>query len=185
MLENTCSLFGSEGSHGGQVFVYQRIPSPLDGSFEEVAQGKLTNSSDLFGFCPPNYAVDGSLDESKFYHSSTLFKPWWWVDLGEEKIIHQIQIYPRQHNSYDHRFYDVEVRVGNILVNNGNFSSYTLLCTYEKNYVYLEGQLLCTRYNGVIGRYVSIQIIDTRSSVLQISEVAVYALKINDTREDP
>ncbi|XP_068246549.1 uncharacterized protein [Palaemon carinicauda] len=181
--KDTCFLFGSGGTHGGQVLVYRRIPSPLDGSLEEVAQGKLTNSSAPHSSSyTSEKAVDGLIDDANMYHSGTLVKPWWWVDLGEEKIIYQIQIYPRQSSLYDHRFHDVEVRVGNILINHGNFSSYTLLCTYEKVYVRSEGQLLCTRYNGVNGRYVSIQIIDTASAILQVNEVAVHALKINDSR---
>ncbi|XP_068247389.1 uncharacterized protein [Palaemon carinicauda] len=106
--EDTCSLFGSEGTPSGQVFVYRRIPSPLDGSLEEVALGKLTNSSNIYSSFTTEKAVDGSIDDADRYHSANLVKPWWWVDLGEEKTIYQIQIYPRQ--SYDYRFHDVEVR---------------------------------------------------------------------------
>ncbi|XP_068222216.1 fucolectin-5-like [Palaemon carinicauda] len=176
--ENTCSLFGSEGTISGQVSFYRRIPSPLDGSLEEVARGKLTNSSGpASSSFPSEKAVDGLIDGDDRYMSLKLVKPWWWVDLEEERIVYQIQIYPRQ-NWYPNRFHDVEVRVGNTLVNNGIFSSYTRLCTYEKEYSTSEGHLLCTRYSGVSARYVSIHIVDAASEHLQINEVSVYALKM-------
>ncbi|XP_066964918.1 uncharacterized protein [Macrobrachium rosenbergii] len=176
--DDSCSLLGSGGGVVGQVFLYRSVIFPLDGSIEELARGKTTIASAPFaGTCPPQKAVDGSLADDAAYFSASLLKPWWQVDLGEERLIYQIQIFPRQHPSYYGRFHDVEVRVGKTLVSNGTLSSYSLLCSYTKVYQLGEGYLLCSRYNGFIGRYVSIQITAAAAEYLQLNEVNVFALK--------
>ncbi|XP_066963378.1 fucolectin-5-like [Macrobrachium rosenbergii] len=170
--DGTCSLLSSGGSTSAQVFFY-RFPS--EDSLEEVAKGKNTTASTPDGaYCPPGKAVDGFLAEYGYY-SGLLVKPWWQVDLGEVRLIYQIQIYPRQ--ILYTRFHDVEVRVGTTFISNGIFSAYSFLCSYTKVYELAEGYLLCSRYNGVIGRYVSIQITAAAAEYLQLMEVKVFVLK--------
>ncbi|XP_066953276.1 fucolectin-5-like [Macrobrachium rosenbergii] len=125
----------------------------------------------------PGLAVDGVLSDASMYHSNLALKPWWQVDLLEERRIYQIQIYPRQDVSYYMRFHNVEVRIGKTYEGSGNFSSYGLLCNYTKTYTLPEGHLLCSRYGGVVGRYISVQITAAASEYLQIIDVSVFAYK--------
>ncbi|XP_068246645.1 fucolectin-like [Palaemon carinicauda] len=171
-----CSLFSSGGSTPNEITIYKSFLLPPGEPLEEVARGKPTDASPFFSTTTQSMeAVDGDITDSSMYHSTSILKPWWRVDLGEERIIYQIQILPRQ-SAYE-RFHDVEVRVGTTAAVNGNFSSYNLLCTYTKIYALSEGHLLCSRYTGVVGRYVSIQIVAAVAEFLQINEINVYALQ--------
>ncbi|XP_068246259.1 uncharacterized protein [Palaemon carinicauda] len=174
--EGTCSLFGSGVSRAGHIYIYQYDLFPLDDTIEEMAERKPTTASQAYSLYDlPEDAVDGSLIDADAYFSLPLDKPWWQVFLGEERLIYQIQIFPRQ--VYYRRFHNVEVRVGNTAIHDGNFTSFSLLCTYMKIYELGEGHLMCSRYKGVFGRYISIQITATTAEYLQLNEVSVYGLK--------
>ncbi|XP_068202925.1 uncharacterized protein [Palaemon carinicauda] len=174
--DGTCSLFGSGVGTAGHVSIYQYDLIPSDDTIEEMARRKPTTASQAHSsYSPPEDAVDGSLNDADAYFSFPLVNPWWQVDLGEERLIYQIQIFTRQ-IAYE-RFHDVEVRVGNTAIHDGNFTSFSLLCTYTKIYVLGEGHLMCSRYKGVFGRYISIQITAATAEYLQLNEVSVYGLK--------
>lgn len=54
-------------------------------------------------------AVDtGETDISMFISATSDMSPWWQVDLGETRTIHEIQIISRR-DVYAERFHDVEV----------------------------------------------------------------------------
>ncbi|XP_069181138.1 uncharacterized protein [Procambarus clarkii] len=111
-----------------------------------------------------------------YYHSQPgLVYPWWVLDLGNTHIIHHINILPRP-GYYSFRFHNIEVRVGNIREESGNFSSFSLFSTYVGPYSDTMGNLSCYRRDGVTGRYISVQRVTPEDDMLQISDVRVFVL---------
>ncbi|XP_064101023.1 fucolectin-like [Macrobrachium nipponense] len=121
-------------------------------------------------------AVDGKVDGKMYHSESGLTTPWWIVDLGEVRTIHQVQIFTRQ-DCCSQRFHDVEVRVGQVLRVNGDLIPFTLMSTYDGPYDVTKGHIICNSVTGVIGRFLGIQKISNDTDHLQLSEVKVYATK--------
>lgn len=73
----------------------------------------------------------------------------------------------------------LQVRVGEVYVNNGDFSSYTLFATYVGPYTKTQGRLSCARGYGVRGRFVSIKKVKAENGTapLQIIDVNVFVSK--------
>lgn len=78
----------------------------------------------------------------------------------------------------------LQIRVGEVRVNNGDFSSYTLFATYTGPYAVVQGRIKCTKGDGVRGRFVSIQktkieIVPLVSTVipLQFNDVNILVLR--------
>lgn len=149
-----CSFYSIESSHPKTpTLVGPGIP-PLD-MLEDVAFAKhVYASSVLSNSFQKRYGNDG--DDVTFYHSLGETNPWWMVDLGGEKTIYHITILPRQ-NCCPERFHDIELRIGDTLETNGDFSSHRLLAIYKGHYALDQGRLKYTFYTGVKGRYISLK----------------------------
>ncbi|XP_069185889.1 uncharacterized protein [Procambarus clarkii] len=164
-------VLGGEGSgvdSSAVTFVTVATPDML----QEVARGRDTYACQEWPDYIPAHGVDG--DNTTMSHSAeNLQYPWWLVDLGQIRLVHQVKILPRQ-AVYPERFNNVEIRVGVELDTSGNFSSYRLFSFYDRVYTADQGVLSCYRRDAVDARYISIKRV-TSGEILQILEVEVFA----------
>ncbi|KAK7085924.1 hypothetical protein SK128_004806, partial [Halocaridina rubra] len=68
------------------------------------------------------------------------------------------------------------VRIGKELITDGDLSSYALMSFFPGPYKNGDGYILCSRYEGVRGRYISIQRATSGTTQLMLLDVRVYAL---------
>ncbi|MEM7219920.1 MAG: PKD domain-containing protein, partial [Pseudomonadota bacterium] len=118
---------------------------------------------------------DGSQDLSTHWNDSgNLNKSWITLDLGAERELTQLLLAPR-----DNRDYDFEIRVGNSLDNDGEVTGgVDATCTLLGNGGNVPTMLrVCGMTEGLIGRYVSIRNVGTKT--LRIYGLEVYARRLN------
>ncbi|XP_068246339.1 uncharacterized protein [Palaemon carinicauda] len=173
----SCVVFALGSGTSAQHSYYRLISFPPLADFEEVARGKPTIATPHYVNQTSNLAVDGNLTDETMYHSALAVKPWWQVDLTEDRIIYQVQIFPRQHRRYFKRFENMEIRVGVAFKGDGDLSSYTLLCSYLKKYDPAEGHILCSSYSGIVGRYISVQKVFPNATYMEFNDMNVFVLK--------
>ena len=73
-----------------------------------------------------------------------------------------------------------QIRVGDVLKQDGNFSSYALFSTYAGPYSLALGRLSCARCEGISGRFVAIskvKVISSHMKPLQLVDVNVFVRK--------
>ncbi|XP_066942658.1 uncharacterized protein [Macrobrachium rosenbergii] len=175
--DGVCTVYGvHERVYHEGVFFVQSSARPAK-ELEEVAHLKNTYAVPHYANWRKEMAVDGRIDNSMYHSDSGLTTPWWIVDLGEVRTIHQVQIFTRQ-DCCSERLHDVEVRVGRVLRVNGDLIPFTLMSTYGGPYNITEGHIICTSLTGVTGRFLSLQKISSDQDHLQLSEVKVYATKL-------
>lgn len=148
------------------------MPSP--DMLHDIAPGKNTFGSSVSLGEHPWKAIDGN--DASYFHSIHEKRPWWVIDLGSERVIYHIMILTRQ-DCCSERLHDLEIRLGNNLEMNGDFSSYHLLYFYRGPYKKEEGFLMYTFAQGAKGRYLSLQIVAEAVEYLQLSTVKVIALR--------
>eukprot|EP00955_Chlamydomonas_euryale_P036634 350499-Chlamydomonas_euryale.AAC.15 len=95
------------------------------------------------------------------------------VDLGAEATVGEIRIWNRQ-DDYATRLHNLEIKVGNGDPNDQEESAQNGICTRIMQ-VLPGGYYVFTCANPLNGRYVSIQIFDSRPSILTLCEVQVYS----------
>ncbi|XP_071954528.1 fucolectin-5-like isoform X1 [Antedon mediterranea] len=85
-------------------------------TFELVSEFKTTRQSTTHGNGPASYAVDGGINgqysKRTCTHTTFMNNPWWYVDLGTEKVISKIVIFNRE-DCCAERLAGAEVCVGN------------------------------------------------------------------------
>ncbi|XP_068240356.1 uncharacterized protein [Palaemon carinicauda] len=103
--------------------IYQHfVPvAPPSESLIDAAFQKTCYASPYFETLEASRAVDGDLTTQ--YHSLNKIDTWWCVDLGNTYVIWLIDILP--HPEVASWFRDVKVYIGETLVTNGDFSTYT------------------------------------------------------------
>ncbi|XP_050688369.1 uncharacterized protein LOC126981394 [Eriocheir sinensis] len=175
----SCTLFGKSALPASPSNTFRFFPLP--DTLENRALGMIAYASSIFTSNPiyaPGRAVDlDETDNSQFISETSDTSPWWLLYLGVTQTVYEIQIMTRR-NYAPGRFHDVEVRVGNEYIANGNFSSYTLFATYKGPYNPAQGRLSCLSDGGVRGIYVSIKkMMVEYDSHLQIADVKVFVLK--------
>ncbi|XP_045136051.1 uncharacterized protein LOC123519006 isoform X2 [Portunus trituberculatus] len=148
---NTCTLYGEGYAAASSTNTFRLFPSP--DTLEDVATGKAASASSVYKSYNSSLAVDTlETDDRTMFHSGNDDPhPWWLLDLGETRIIHEIQILPRL-NYIPERFRFVEIRIGDVQPTNGDFSSFTLFSTYKGPYSSTLGRLSCARNDGLSGR---------------------------------
>ncbi|KAK7054281.1 hypothetical protein SK128_017764, partial [Halocaridina rubra] len=149
--DSICNLFGTGQSPSSSKSRYfSRITYPSSADLEEVARIKQTYSTTEFD---ANHARRYGVDDDENTYYASIYNPtgksWWIVDIGEMRTIYQIHILPRPHAP--ERFRNVELRIGNELITNGNLTSYTLIHFYEGPYAIAEGRFICTFFKGAEG----------------------------------
>ncbi|XP_068230880.1 pentraxin fusion protein-like [Palaemon carinicauda] len=174
-----CTIYGADNGvyENFSFFADPEIP-PVE-VLEDISPSKPTYASDPYASgSPKELAVNEIYVNDDMYESKDgLVKPWWMVDLKELRTVHQVQIFTRQ-NFRPERLHDIEVRIGQNLVLDGDMTSYTLMSTYKGPYDVSQGHVICSNLRGVTGRYLSIQIVNSDVSRLQLVEVRVYVAKI-------
>ncbi|XP_045135654.1 fucolectin-like [Portunus trituberculatus] len=180
-ITNKCILYGEGYAAASSTNTLHLFPSP--NSLEDVATGKAASASSLLQslyLYNPSMAVDNlETDDSTIFHSDMNdLLPWWLLDLGESRMIHEVQILPRR-DCCEYRFHDVEIRIGDVQPTNGDFSSFTLFSTYKGPYSSTLGRLSCARSDGLSGRFVVIMKVEviSGSEYLQMADVNVFVQK--------
>ncbi|KAK7082079.1 hypothetical protein SK128_011284 [Halocaridina rubra] len=183
LTDQVCSAVGTGGINLFDLYGRAKRfpPTPV---LEEVAFQKKTYASPEYmpeqQRWKKEFAVDGN--DATYYHSALVLNPWWLVDLGEQKTIYQVLLLSRQ-DCCPERFHDVEIRIGNELKTTGDFNAYKLIHFYTGPYSSAEGFLQCSFYNGITGRYLSIQIKNSME-YLQLNTVRVYAARKAPTHQN-
>ncbi|XP_066941210.1 uncharacterized protein [Macrobrachium rosenbergii] len=126
-------------------------------------------------------AVDGDESTASFFHSyPSIVKPWWYVDLGENRVVKEVHVIPYG-NGHSQLFTTVEIRVGKALpAVSGDFSSWDLFYYFQgPPPAVLEYQKFSTNSSyPLCGRYVSIQKVGTSPYVyFAFNEVKVFAME--------
>ncbi|XP_064106883.1 uncharacterized protein LOC135215860 [Macrobrachium nipponense] len=122
----------------------------------------------------PSKAVDTSI-ATWFCSNFDVGHSWWRLDLGDGRYIHKIDILPRSHPTDAFAFRDVEIRVGTTDLSSGDFTSWTLYAHYMGPYTVQGGRLLFTSYEGIPGRYISVQRgMNVTEAALKILDFKVY-----------
>ncbi|XP_064120591.1 pentraxin fusion protein-like [Macrobrachium nipponense] len=174
-LETGCGCLG-RGS--ASQIPYGNLPAnfgmPSPEMLHDMAPGKNTFGSSVSEGERPEKVTDGN--DNSYFHSIREKRPWWVIDLGSERVIYHIMILTRQ-NCCSERLHDLEIRLGNNLEMNGDFSSYDLLYFYRGPYRKEEGFLMYTFAQGVKGRYLSLQIVAEEAEFLQLSTRQSYRLR--------
>ncbi|KAK7081897.1 hypothetical protein SK128_009808 [Halocaridina rubra] len=112
-------------------------------------------------------------DENGYVYSSALHTtPWWAADLGTVRRIYAVRILTRRKNTYPPRFQNVEVRVGNVNLGNGDFSANKLLGLYEGEAGYGEVINFNTS-DPISGSVVSVQSINTQGNYLILPDIQI------------
>ncbi|KAK8388968.1 hypothetical protein O3P69_020732 [Scylla paramamosain] len=161
---NKCTLYGEGYGTASSTNTFLMFPS--QDSLEDVATGKPASASSVY--------LQVSSNNSSSVADS---QPWWLLDLGETRVIHEVQILPRR-NCCPFRFHDIEIRIGDVQPANGNFSSFTPFSTYKGPYSAALGRLSCARGDGLSGRFVVIiKVIPGDQYVLQVADVNIFVQK--------
>ncbi|EDO38933.1 predicted protein, partial [Nematostella vectensis] len=150
----------------------------LNPTGEQETQGwrggdKPANQSSIDSYGNPERAVDGNTDGD--YHRQTCThtshhegNPWWRVDLGTTQPVSEVFLVNRL-SSVD-RLYNVEVRVGDSLTDNGNTNprcgDMFSMATLQKLSIYCKPRKS--------GRYVNVRLVGA-SMILTLCEVEVYS----------
>ncbi|XP_064120594.1 uncharacterized protein LOC135225213 [Macrobrachium nipponense] len=174
-LEAGCGCLG-RGS--ASQIPYGNLPAnfgmPSPEMLHDMAPGKNTFGSSVAEEERPQKAIDGN--DNSYFHSTHEKRPWWVIDLGSERVIYHIMILTRQ-DCCSERLHDLQIRLGNNLEMNGDFSSSDLLYFYRGPYRKEDGFLMYTFAQGVKGRYLSLQIVAEEAEFLQLSTVKVIGLR--------
>ncbi|KAK8388478.1 hypothetical protein O3P69_020459 [Scylla paramamosain] len=151
---NKCTLYGEGYGTASSTNTFHLFPS--QDSLEDVATGKPASASSVYLLNIASMAVDTiETDDSMFHSAVDDSQPWWLLDLGETRVIHEVQILPRR-NCCHYRFHDIDIRIGDVQPANGDFSSFTPFSTYKGPYSAALGRLSCARGDGLSGRFVVI-----------------------------
>lgn len=172
--ERDCTFSGVD-SRRPKTLTLVGASIPPQHMLEDAALGKPTYSSSIHSGAFPTYNANDGNDGSMF-HSLRNIQPWWMVDLGAERTIYNIIILTRHDCCYE-RFHDVEIRIGNTLRTDGDFSTHTLISFYKGPYTLDQGSLVYTFCNGIKGRYLSVKIESIKREFLQINTFKAIALK--------
>ncbi|XP_068241322.1 uncharacterized protein [Palaemon carinicauda] len=179
--DGECTVLGSltTPSVGEKMITYQRVSYLA--SLENAALGKATQSVDYYtgSFAMvKDMAVDGIDGSDNYFHSHTsVVHPWWYVDLGENKLVNEVHVLPYGANGGHASFFTtIEIRIGRELpVTRGDFSSWSLFAYYpgppSQDKIYLK----FTSAQPICGRYVSIQKMGVNPNVYYVfNEVKVF-----------
>ncbi|XP_068226067.1 uncharacterized protein [Palaemon carinicauda] len=128
----------------------------------------------------PYLAVDGDDGTTLYFQASHSRKyPWWTVDIGQERLIGEVQVKFNGNGSDSAQFNNIEIRVGNEYVSDGNFSTWGLLAFFLGQPPYLTPDFLSLPgTNALCGRYISIKKLSSSPKYfVSINEVKVFALE--------
>ncbi|XP_068229116.1 uncharacterized protein [Palaemon carinicauda] len=183
MQDGECTVLGSltAPSVGKKMIRYQRVT--YSANWENAALRKATKSVGYYtgsSAMVKDMAVDGIDTGINYYHSHTsVLHPWWYVDLGENKLVNEIHVLPYGSDGQHARFFTtIEIRIGQVLpATSGDFSSWPLFAYYPgpptKDRIYLKFSANSTQ--PLCGRYVSIQKIGVDPLVYYVfNEVKVF-----------
>ncbi|XP_022795010.1 uncharacterized protein LOC111333651 [Stylophora pistillata] len=137
-----------------------------------LALGKSASQSTVSHSAYPVRALDGNIDgrfsSSCCTHTYTTTDPWWRGDLGSSQYVSEVFIVNRVEASY--RLFNIEIRVGDSLVNNGNSNprcgGLYSMATSLKDSFYCKPRKT--------GRYVNIRLVGSKM-ILTLCEVEVYS----------
>ncbi|XP_068230881.1 uncharacterized protein [Palaemon carinicauda] len=176
--DGVCTIYGAGNGLYNKVSYYGAHLMPPAEDIEDVSRFKPAYSSQpLSEAYIARVAVNGNYENSDRYESITDFaQPWWMVDLTEARLIYQVHIFTRQECCYE-RLHDLEIRIGQELISNGDLSSYTLMSTYAGPYNVTQGHVICSSLRGIGGRFLAIKKVSIDVDPLQLVEVRVYAAK--------
>lgn len=186
-LENLGVLLGKEGDKkclalkGGSFSSLPTIRVPqmridvrmdLDGKAINIALGKNTEQSSIFGPGTSDNAVDGNL-KSKFdyevwelnsvTHTKWEKNPWWEIDLGESHKISNVVIFKRS-DAYGE---DLSNFIITLFDSDGN-------AVVSKDIEYFPGDRISVNFDGNIGRRVRVSMKGNSDRVLCMAEVQVF-----------
>ncbi|XP_028281488.1 uncharacterized protein LOC114448621 isoform X2 [Parambassis ranga] len=137
-------------------------------SAENIARGGRVTQSSQFG--DPKLAIDGNQGsiwgDGICTHTGHDQNPWWRLDLLDTYKINTVTITNRQ-DCCDERLNGAEIRIGNILTNDGNNNPRCAVITSIP-----AGATQTFECNGMEGRYVNI-VIPGRKEYLTLCEVEV------------
>ncbi|KAK7085923.1 hypothetical protein SK128_004805, partial [Halocaridina rubra] len=107
--EGNCTLYGPEELVEMQQILFGPPSFPNVTELEEVAEQKDTYASPKYGSYDKLKAVDGIAtgDVSLFWSTPSAANPWWIVDIGEERTVYQIHIFPRRACCFSY-FHNIE-----------------------------------------------------------------------------
>ncbi|XP_047482779.1 uncharacterized protein LOC125034821 [Penaeus chinensis] len=127
----------------------------------------------------PDLAVDGSEVNPSYYHSHpTVSNPWWVLDLQACHLVNEVQVQPKGGGGHTYHFKSVEIRVGMEFDSSlytdtsSDFSSWALLGTYAGP-PSTQDPVIFSSSTGLLGRYISIQRLETSTPYLVLTEVWV------------
>ncbi|CAG2226426.1 ACSS1_2 [Mytilus edulis] len=137
----------------------------------EVAYGKLSSQSSVYGSDTPPNAVDGDLNT--YMHTEQEQSPYWIVDLGKIYQIKRIEIFNRKQGNVltGQRLHDLDITVG-------RSHNIMHLCAYYVGPAQLGDHHVFECQHDEKARFLRLMI--RGIEILHLAEVKVYALE--DTR---
>ncbi|XP_064083995.1 uncharacterized protein LOC135199781 [Macrobrachium nipponense] len=182
--EGKCTIAGGlkARSIGEKLTTFRRVTYSSNST--NIALGKPTNSVAVWLSPTPmvsGMAVDGIESTVNYFHSEPkIVKPWWYVDLGGNRVVTEVHIMPYG-SGHSIFFTTVEIRVGKALpAVSGDFSSWDLFSYFQgPPPAVQEYQKFSTNSSyPLCGRYVSIQKLGTAPyPYFVFNEVKVFALE--------
>ncbi|XP_071552190.1 uncharacterized protein [Panulirus ornatus] len=156
--DGVCTM---EGVADEAISTTKRMSSSEFRPFTNIAFNKTSYSSQHYPQSGPDKAVDSetcqtwnSSNPDCCFVSYFFLKSWWVVDLGEQKRVHIVDIAP----AINYPFKNLQVRVGQQLIRNGNVTQYQLLNYYpDHGKLSTLKRVRLSNPEGIVGRFVSIQ----------------------------
>ncbi|XP_068226152.1 uncharacterized protein [Palaemon carinicauda] len=184
--DGECTIMGdmTEPSVGEKEITYQRVSYLTN--MENIALLKPTESVGFWtdpADMVKDMAVDGIESSTNYYHSHPMVsKPWWYVDLGENRVVYEVHVLPYGNNGAHTKYFaTIEIRVGQELPSMaGDFSMWPLLAYYPGPAPMANAYLEFSPNDSypLCGRYVSIQKTGFVNGVFYVfSEVKVFSLE--------